>query len=110
MSDLFDKLKQGVASVSNNLPQGKTGLLGAAGVGGLLGALFGGSKNVQRTAKNVAVIGGSAAANRPPRRAPRMVQAKATATKATPDKAPSKAPRATLLPHTMPSSRQPYRC
>ena len=61
MSDLFDKLKQGVASVSNNLPQGKTGLLGAAGVGGLLGALFGGSKNVQRTAKNVAVIGGSAA-------------------------------------------------
>lgn len=61
MSDLFDKLKQGVSGISNNLPQGKAGMLGAAGVGGLLGALFGGSKSVQRTAKNAAVIGGSAA-------------------------------------------------
>lgn len=61
MSDLFDKLKQGVSGISNNLPQGKAGMLGAAGVGGLLGALFGGSKGIQRTAKNAAVIGGSAA-------------------------------------------------
>lgn len=61
MSDLFDKLKQGVSGVTNNLPQGKAGMLGAAGVGGLLGALFGGSKGIQRTAKNVAVVGGSAA-------------------------------------------------
>ena len=25
MSDLFDKLKQGVSGISNNLPQGKAG-------------------------------------------------------------------------------------
>lgn len=61
MSDLFNKLKEGANSLSKNLPQGKAGVLGAAGVGALLGSLFGGSKGVQRTAKNVAVVGGSAA-------------------------------------------------
>lgn len=64
MSDLFNKLNKIKDSISSNLPQApdsKAGMLGAAGIGGVLGALFGGSKNVQRTAKNVAVIGGSAA-------------------------------------------------
>lgn len=61
MRDFFDQFKQGI---NNNIPKNinpKAGMIGAAGVGGLLGALFGGSKGVQRTAKNVAVIGGSAA-------------------------------------------------
>lgn len=64
MGDLFSKLNQLKDTVQSNLPKApdsKAGLLGAAGVGGVLGALFGGSKNVQRTAKNVAVIGGTAA-------------------------------------------------
>ncbi len=64
MSDLFNKLNKIKDSISSNLPQApdsKAGMLGAAGIGGVLGALFGGSKSVQRTAKNVAVIGGSAA-------------------------------------------------
>lgn len=67
MSDLFNKLKDGASALGKNIPNmpkgmdSKAGMLGAAGVGGLLGAVFGGSKNVKRTAKNVAVVGGSAA-------------------------------------------------
>lgn len=61
MSDLFGKLKDTVSqNIPSNISSG-AGMLGAAGVGGLLGALFGGSKGVQKAAKNVAVVGGSAA-------------------------------------------------
>lgn len=61
MSDLFGKLKDTVSqNIPSNIPSG-AGMLGAAGVGGLLGALFGGSKGVRKAAKNVAVVGGSAA-------------------------------------------------
>lgn len=61
MSDFFNKLKEGTNTLSKNLPQGKAGMAGAAGVGALLGSLFGGSKGVKKAAKNVAVVGGSAA-------------------------------------------------
>lgn len=61
MSDLFGKLKDTVGkNIPSNIPSG-AGMLGAAGVGGLVGALFGGSKGVKKAAKNVAVVGGSAA-------------------------------------------------
>lgn len=70
MSDLFSKLKDGANKLSKNMPNmsnmpknldPKVGMAGAAGVGAVLGALFGGSKGVKKTAKNVAVVGGSAA-------------------------------------------------
>lgn len=73
MSDLFNKLKKGLGDNMPNMGQmadkaremgrgnSTAGMLGAAGVGGILGALFGGSKNVKKVAKNAAVIGGSAA-------------------------------------------------
>ena len=67
MSDLFSKLKDGANKLSKNMPNmpknidPKVGMAGAAGIGAVLGALFGGSKGVKKTAKNVAVVGGSAA-------------------------------------------------
>lgn len=64
MSDLFNKLNKLKDGISGNMPKNidpKAGLLGAAGIGGLLGAVLGGSGGVKRAAKNVAVVGGSAA-------------------------------------------------
>lgn len=64
MSNLFNQLKnaaQGALNQNSN-NQGLSSLLGPAVVGGLMGALFGGSKSVRKVAKNAAYIGGGAIA------------------------------------------------
>ncbi len=61
----FDDLTRNLGSLAQSAEektQGKGGLLGAAAVGGLLGALLGGSRGVQRTARNAVVIGAGAGA------------------------------------------------
>ena len=67
MKDLFEVLKETLNASSKGLgntgtKNGATGLLGSAAVGGLLAALFGGSKVLRSTAKNVATVGGGAIA------------------------------------------------
>lgn len=73
MKGLFDNLKDTLGSMipsdNNNNGQekksgplnGMGGMLGATAVGGILGALLGGSKGLQKTAKNVAAVGAGAA-------------------------------------------------
>ncbi len=63
MKDLFNSLKDQINPQSSSSSLGSLGgLLGSAAAGGILGALLGGSKSVKRTAKNIAYIGGGAAA------------------------------------------------
>ncbi|HIV16147.1 MAG TPA: DUF533 domain-containing protein [Candidatus Avisuccinivibrio pullicola] len=75
---LFDTLRDSLGSLSGQIspqyqnqtqtPQNQgnplsnnAGLIGATAVGGLLGALLGGSKGMQRAARNVAAVGAGAA-------------------------------------------------
>lgn len=57
MSNFFDKLSPFLDSAKKN-----KGLLGTAAAGGLLGAIFGGSKSVKKAAKSTMAIGAGAAA------------------------------------------------
>ena len=67
MKDLFEVLKETLNTSSKGLgntgtKNGATGLLGSAAVGGLLAALFGGSKVLKGVAKDTATVGGGAIA------------------------------------------------
>lgn len=53
--------QQGQAQSQGNPLSNNAGLIGATAVGGLLGALLGGSKGMQRAARNVAAVGAGAA-------------------------------------------------
>lgn len=57
MSNFFDKLSPLLDSAKKN-----KGILGTAAAGGLLGAIFGGSKSVKKAAKSTVAIGAGAAA------------------------------------------------
>ena len=68
MKDLFEVLKETLNTSSKGLgntgtKNGATGLLGSAAVGGLLAALFGGSKVLKGVAKDTATVGGGAIAH-----------------------------------------------